>query len=226
MLCLGVIGLFTSCEKDLDQYSGTDYIRFIPDFTEDSLDYCFGLAGKTDVDRIGIEVKISGEVTAYDRDNCLRVNTASTAQEGVHFNIPEQNCKIRANHVTDTLWIEILNQPELKNKQVYLQLDLVENENFRLCFSDNNSCKVYLTDQVGWPEWWDEWHETDGLGKYSEKKYRLFIQVSGIADLGAVEYPEKREAILKFKYYLEEEADNGNVILDEDNRPMTVAMYG
>ena len=115
MICLGVIGLFTSCEKDLDQYSGTDYIRFVPDFAKDSVDYCFGLAGKTDADRIAIEMKISGEVTTYDRDYSLKVNTASTAQEGVHFNIPEQNCKIGANHVTDTLWIEILNQPELKN---------------------------------------------------------------------------------------------------------------
>ena len=226
ILCLGVGSLFCSCEKDLEKYSGTDYIRFIPEFAKDSVDYNFGLAGKTETDRIGIEVKVAGEVCDYTREYVVKVNAASTAREGVHFNIPDQNRILRAKHVTDTLWIEVVNKAELKSGKVYLQLDLVKNDNFELCFPENNSCKIYLTDKIIRPEWWDEWHETEGLGAYSEKKFRLFIQKCGVSDLGTTAYPEKREAILKFKYYLEEEADKGNIIMDEDNRPMSVAMYG
>lgn len=33
-------------------------------------------------------------------------------------------------------------------------------------------------------------------------------------------------AILKFKYYLEEEAAQGRVIMDENNQPMQVKMVG
>lgn len=223
---LGITFLLCSCEKSLEKYSGLDYIRFVPEFADDSLNYCFGLAGKSDRDTVGIEIAVTGEVVDYDREFALTVNQASTAKEGVHFNIPQRNRVVRANHVTDTLWIEVLNSNELKNSEVYLQLDLLANGQFQLCFPENNSCKIYLTDEVTRPAWWDEWHETEGLGIYSEKKYRLFIQVCGIYDLGAtVEYPERREAILKFKYYLEEEADKGNVIMDGDE-PMRVAMYG
>ena len=78
-------------------------------FEKDSVDYNFGLAGKTTTDRIGIEVKVTGEVLDYDREYKVKVNPASTVQEGVHFNIPAQNCKLRANRVTDTLWVEVMN---------------------------------------------------------------------------------------------------------------------
>lgn len=98
---LGMGLVFCSCEKDLEKYSGTDYIRFVSVFEKDSVDYNFGLAGKTTTDRIGIEVKVTGEVLDYDREYKVKVNPASTVQEGVHFNIPAQNCKLRANRVTE-----------------------------------------------------------------------------------------------------------------------------
>lgn len=43
---LGMGLVFCSCEKDLEKYSGTDYIRFVSVFEKDSVDYNFGLAGK------------------------------------------------------------------------------------------------------------------------------------------------------------------------------------
>ena len=45
-------------------------------------------------------------------------------------------------------------------------------------------------------------------------------------DIENIAYPEKRAAILKFKYYLEEEAAQGRVIMDENNQPMQVKMVG
>ena len=139
---LGMGLVFCSCEKDLEKYSGTDYIRFVSVFEKDSVDYNFGLAGKTTTDRIGIEVKVTGEVLDYDREYKVKVNPASTVQEGVHFNIPAQNCKLRANRVTDTLWVEVMNTEELKAEKLYLQLDLVESAHFKLCFPESNSCKI------------------------------------------------------------------------------------
>ena len=118
---LGMGLVFCSCEKYLEKYSGTDYIRFVSVFEKDSVDYNFGLAGKTTTDRIGIEVKVTGEVLDYDREYKVKVNPVSTVQEGVHFNIPAQNCKLRANRVTDTLWVEVMNTEELKAEKLYLQ---------------------------------------------------------------------------------------------------------
>lgn len=215
-----------SCEKGLENYSGSDYIRFGSEFEADSVEYNFGLAGVVDASRIAVEVKVTGEVCDYDREYSLAVGSKSTAREGVNFSIPAANRVVRAGHVTDTLWIEVMNTPELRDGRVYLQLDLVENANFELCFPESNSCRIFLTDKVERPSWWDSWHETDGLGSYSETKYRLFVRVCGVADLGAVEYPERRDAILRFKYYLEEQADSGRQVMDENGLPMSVAMYG
>ena len=170
---LGITFLLCSCEKSLEKYSGLDYIRFVPEFADDSLNYCFGLAGKSDRDTVGIEIAVTGEVVDYDREFALTVNQASTAKEGVHFNIPQRNRVVRANHVTDTLWIEVLNSDELKNSEVYLQLDLLANGQFQLCFPENNSCKIYLTDEVTRPAWWDEWHETYKMLYSDSLKERL-----------------------------------------------------
>ena len=52
------------------------------------------------------------------------------------------------------------------------------------------------------------------------------MECSGGFDLENIAYPEKRAAILKFKYYLEEEAAQGRVIMDENNQPMQVKMVG
>ena len=79
---LGMGLVFCSCEKDLEKYSGTDYIRFVSVFEKDSVDYNFGLAGKTTTDRIGIEVKVTGEVLDYDREYKVKVNPASTVRKG------------------------------------------------------------------------------------------------------------------------------------------------
>ena len=195
---LGMGLVFCSCEKDLEKYSGTDYIRFVSVFEKDSVDYNFGLAGKTTTDRIGIEVKVTGEVLDYDREYKVKM----------------------------CIMILIYILEELKAEKLYLQLDLVESAHFKLCFPESNSCKIYLTDRIVRPGWWDEWHETEGLGSYSETKYRLFIRISGTFDLENIAYPEKRAAILKFKYYLEEEAAQGRVIMDENNQPMQVKMVG
>ena len=226
VVCVGAACLWGACEKDLDKYTGKDYIRFSNDCSEDSIQYNFGLAGKIEADRIPLEMIVSGSTPDYDRSYSVVINEATTAKEGEHFKLLSGNLVIRKGRVSDTLWLDVMNCEELKGRNLYLQLDLQENNNFSLCFPDHNICKIYLSDIIEKPEWWDEWQDTEGLGQYTEKKFRLFVQVSGIADLGKEEYPEKREAILKFKYYLEKEANQGNVILDEDNKPMTVAMYG
>lgn len=222
------MGLFTACEKSLEDYSGKDYIYFSLNSGKDSVLYNFGLAGKEDTDRLGLEIRAAGNVTDYARTYTVKVSDKSSAHHSVHYTIDNKNCIFRANRVVDTLWIDLKNSPELKNGKVFLQLDLEENADFKLCFPQQNSSRIYLTDLITRPDWWDVWHETEGLGSYSEKKYRLFIKVTGVSDLSesTVQYPERREAMLKFKYYLLDEALKGNPIPDEDGQPMKVEIYG
>ena len=69
------------------------------------------------------------------------------------------------------------------------------------------------------------WTSQDSPERY-EKPQIVFLIVCMWYDIKNIAYPEKRAAILKFKYYLEEEAAQGRVIMDENNQPMQVKMVG
>lgn len=222
-VCLPVF-LLAGCEKDPQGYSGTDYVYFGKDMTKDSVVYCFGLAGRLDKDTLGIEVRASGDVAGYDREYVVKASANSTAKEGEDFVV--LNRVFRGGRVADTMWIAVNNSAKLRTGSVFLQLELVANEQFELCFPKQNGAKVYLTDVVVRPDWWDGKQESEGLGTYSEKKYRLFLQVCLVQDFGNMEYAERRDAMLRFRKYLEDEAKKGNVIPDEDGQPMRVAIYG
>jgi len=227
VLCLVAVFLISvmwGCEKDLEEYSGLDYIYFSTDITKDSLTYCFGLAGVEDQDTLGLEMKVSGMPAVTDREYKVSIAKNSGLEAG--SDIVVLNPVFRGNRVVDTLWVVVRNSDKLKQGEYLLQLDLVANEHFSLCFPKQNSAKIYLTDKIEIPEWWDETQVNEGLGVYSETKYRLFIRVCRVTGFGDLEYPERRDAILRFRKYLDEEAEKGNVILDEDGRPMKVTIYG
>lgn len=219
-----LIPVMWGCEKDLEEYSGLDYIYFSADMTQDSVTYCFGLAGVKEQDTVGLELKISGMPAVADREYEVRIaeNSGLKAESDVVVLKPV----FRGNRIVDTLWVVVKNSGKLKQGKYLLQLDLVSNAYFSLCFPKQNSAKIYLTDVVEKPEWWDENQVNEGLGEYSETKYRMFIQVCRVTDFGSLEFPERRDAILRFRKYLDEEAEKGNVILDEDGRPMKVTIYG
>lgn len=212
------------CEKDLGEYSGVDYIYFSADMTQDSLTYCFGLAGVEEQDTVGLELKIAGMPVTADRQYEVRIAEQSELKAGSDVVVLKPI--FRGNRITDTLWVVVKNSGKLKQGEYLLQLDLVANEYFSLCFPKQNSAKIYLTDVVEKPGWWDETQVNEGLGAYSETKYRLFIQVCWVTDFGSLDYPERRDAVLRFRKYLDEEAEKGNVILDEDGQPMKVTIYG
>lgn len=175
-------------------------------------------------DTVGLELKIAGMPVTADRQYEVRIAEQSELKAGSDVVVLKPI--FRGNRITDTLWVVVKNSGKLKQGEYLLQLDLVANEYFSLCFPKQNSAKIYLTDVVEKPGWWDETQVSEGLGAYSETKYRLFIQVCRVTDFGSLDYPERRDAVLRFRKYLDEEAEKGNVILDEDGLPMKVTIYG
>jgi hypothetical protein len=69
--------------------------------------------------------------------------------------------------------------------------------------------------------------ESSFLGRYSDKKYRLFMTVTGIGDMTGMEYYDKRYYTLLFKNWLRDEKAAGHTVYEDDNMTeMVVALIG
>ena len=43
----------------------------------------------------------------------------------------------------------------------------------------NRKGRIFITNQLTRPGWWNDWHEANGLGTYSDLKYQTFIREIG-----------------------------------------------
>lgn len=215
-----------SCEKESPLYSGMDYIYFTNE-VKDSIYYNFGYHRSPQEDRIGIEVKITGMLSELDREYTVEVAENTQLTEGVDFEIEKSSLKIRANQNFDTLWVKVKNNQSLLTDTKLICLNLVDNENFNLIFENKTNTKIYVSDELKRPIWWDEWQDNEGLGRFSEIKYREFIKITGVYDLSEekVSFENKRNYVLQFKYYLNDMRDAGKPVMDGDEE-MRVEIYG
>lgn len=225
ILCM-IVFMVVSCEQETPIYSGTDYIYFTKE-EKDSVYYNFGHNRSPKEDRIGIEVKITGVVSDIDRHFNVEVAEGTQLTEGMDFEIDESSLKIGANQNQDTIWIKVKNSKQLLTSTKLIRLNLVGGENFNLIFENKTNVKIYVSDELPKPDWWDEWQDNEGLGHFSEAKYREFIKITGVYDLTEekVPYENKRNYVLQFKYYLNDMKDAGTPVMDGDEE-MSVEIYG
>ncbi len=76
---------------------------------------------------------------------------------------------------SDVLPVTLKKAPSLKDKQVYLTLRLVANENFGLGYTGYSDVKIRFNDQEVIPLWWTQEVTDAYLGKYSFKKLETII---------------------------------------------------
>lgn len=115
----------------------------------------------------------------------------------------------------------------MKDEAVIAIFELDNTESFKPLFANNNKIKIVAVDKISRPEWWDDnFHVRSGLGKYSEKKFRLFIQITGVNDLDYennedMTYSEMRNFVLQFKHWIHD-----NPQTEDDGTEMVVPMVG
>ena len=111
--------------------------------------------------------------------------------------------------------------PSLKDKQVYLTLRLVANENFGLGYTGYSDVKIRFNDQEVIPLWWTQEVTDAYLGKYSFKKLETIIAANeGFSTFEGLSDTEKRKIALKTKAYI-----LANNIKEENGDPMEIPMY-
>lgn len=227
IIVLGLwIGVCACSEDDLSGYESDSYIYFSKK-TADSTIFSFAYDKSQTVGNVDLKLNIVSNIE--DRNRAFAVQflpEESTAVEGTHFELPESGQFVMANDSVGYFKLTV-KKGDLGNNYVLAVFELVDTDDFKVGLKSNKKARVIISNQLNRPEWWNSWHETDGLGLYSTEKYQAFIEEMGIYDLtqekdgGTLDYSEVRVLILKFKRILVSAPR-----LEADGSTMTVEMKG
>ena len=212
-----------ACQRDdIMTYHAVDYIQFERNLADSSL--CTFLPCP-DVEqlRFPVVVEVVGLTSAQDREYKVEVIDEFTTVSAGNYDLPERFV-MKARTVKDTVWIVFKNSRELKEKPRRLTIRLAETDGFTLGQIEHRGNIINVSDVVTKPDWWNAIIDYYFLGTYSDKKYRLFIQETGILDMNPNDLNECRYYTLIFKNYLKKKKDANTPVLEDDNSEMNVAL--
>lgn len=205
----------TACSKDeLEQYGDTGYIFFAND-SANTVEYSFAFNPGVDQDTVPVILKLMGRLTNEDRVISLSVDAAHTTATASDYELPDP-IVLRAGLATDTIPLILHKSARLQEEKFRIRLVLSENDNFLPGPADNRSIDILFSDMIARPAWWNTVVTTNFLGEYSDTKYRLFIEATGIADMTGLSETEQRAYAIIFRDFLARGREQGEVYEDEN----------
>ena len=203
LLIIGVWFL-GACEKELSTYHGVNGIGFEKSLLKDSIVYSFAFHPDVEIGEIAIPVEVMGPMTDYDREYRYEIDSRSTAREGIDYQKLSLVGRVTSKQVKDTIRIKVIKNIDMLSRAYSIFIRLVPAEDFVIGIDDRNFVKVYVSDILTKPTWWDDWYIDNVMGAYSDKKYRYLIEITGESDLEALELYKMRSTVLKLRYHIEE----------------------
>lgn len=227
ILLLNVI-VFVGCQKvELPLFTNARYIRFAFSTEETRPDdyyitsHSFGYQDETVTSKI---IKIPVQFQGYNLTEGL---TYCVVLEQEETTLPKECFELMTTQTftpgignIDSVELRLIRKTELLQQTKVLKIRLVSNENFITTLDDCLVAEVRVDDIFGKPAWWDSIIDNSYLGTYSEKKYRDFIDLTGIIEFGELTTEEKRHYALLFKRDLETNPR------EDENGPMSVPIAG
>lgn len=230
-LLIVVVSSCTKREIPLYESPGYDFVYFTKPSNDSTTLSFFFHPGKETVD-IPLQVEIIGSPSTVDREIPIVVDPQATTASAANYELPNKFI-LRAGRVVDTVYVKMKKTDDLQTQYKYLSLKIEENQYFKPGPFKNIFAKISITNQASKPAWWDpnNYVETYGesyyeLGRFTVKKFALFITVTGVSDLSAVSEAEALAAMLQFKYYLIQKKTDGQEVMEDDGTPMTVYVVG
>lgn len=229
ILILCILCGLAACEKERpDLFSNERYIRF--NFENSSstpyyvTSFTFALAGE-DVDEqtFYFPVEFRGNSLVEDLPFRLEVTDSVTTLPADAYTLELEQPFHAGRGNLDSLRVTVKRTAALDEGAKVLRFALVDNENFTTYMPDSLFVEIRVSNTFSQPDWWGAGSVTElsYLGKYSDTKYLLFIEVTGISDFNALDPSEKRQYAIQFKRYLE-----ANPQKDEDGSQMSVSIAG
>ena len=138
----------------------------------------------------------------------------------VQYTLPEHPM-FHEGQSTDVFSVVLRKTESLKDKEVYLTLRLVENENFALGYVGYRDVKIRFNDKIVKPLWWTDDVVKGYLGEYSFEKFETIVLANeGFTTFDGLSGTEKRKIALNTKDYI---ALHG--ITEKDGSPMYIPIY-
>lgn len=223
-----LLAMLAGCsEESIGVYQGDNYIYFTKAST-DSTTFSFAYDASLTEGDVSLKLNLISRLEDRTRHFAVRlVEEESTAREGRDFSIDPQTCVVHPNDSIAYLSVHVMKDASLAGRSVKAVFEVVASEDFLPRIGRNQRANLVITDKLARPEWWNSWHESSGLGAYSDKKYRLFIDVTGQHDLtltddgGTMDYSDMRGYVVMFKYWLHDHPQE-----EEDGSEMTVPIIG
>lgn len=219
ILSLFLASVFSCTEIGIESYNESNYLSLtkgIKDTTRMSFFFFF-----TDVVEYPIEVNLIGKTLDRDAKYKIEIDKTVTNAPDYTFKMPTEFV-FSKGQLKDTFYITLTNAKELKDTLYTIGYRVVESDDFHATGEVVGRSIMTITDKSVRPEWWTTGEEVEYnsfealyLGKYSTLKYELFMQATGVVDMGVLSDEEKRINSILFKRWLKRQnppvwdADNG-----------------
>ena len=226
LLILGIFCFFSACERDhIMKYSDKAYIQFTRSMV-DSVEFSFTFHPNKDTVEYALGVKLVGDPVEWDREYRVTVIDDYTTATSNHYILPERWI-LEKNEISSNVNIKFIRTPDLQTTPVRLAVRLEPTDDLALGQTSCRARILWINDIISKPGWWNSTIVNSYLGSYSDKKYRLFIQVTGIGELDSNDAITCRYNALLLRKYLNEQEELGNTVYeDDDYTKMTVSVIG
>lgn len=235
--------LFACSEREIETFSDGNEIYFDKFYTNElapgtanadstMISFFFYPTGTQEINA-ALVVNLSGKLPEKDLCYGVKVVEEETTARTDEYLLPEK-CIFRvqkeydpnAKEVQDTLYITLKRSERMENllEGVRLVIELVPTEELALGQFERRRAILIYTIHGTRPEWWDSEVDINLLGKYSEKKYKCFLDnVNGAerldGDMIKNNPDEAIKLVMSFKSWLNIQ---NPPVLDEDGTEMKV----
>ena len=211
--------IFFSASSETDSLV-TSFVFYPGDRIEIPLDVT--TAGRMLKDNITLKFEVDKKLSTLP-EQCYEIPTDAEFRGGTE--------------VTQSVSIVLKNDPMLKQEPRYLALRLVAGNGYKEGPIPNRLAKIYISDMISKPDWWTVLDhrgyanvaESYFVGKYSEKKYLLLLDLIGDTKFDGFNRVQLRYWSLALKRYIENwNKENAPAVLmdEENNEPMSVKVAG
>ncbi len=185
----------TSCEDNIDKWSGEDRINFATNAVLDTVrNYSFVYQGEDIMrDTVWLEVRIQGQVSNFPRPvklKAVKPYDGIQATPDVHyvdFESDQISADLKAKYAvpagqnTAKLPIVLIRDASLKTEKVQLRIVFESNDCFGTLYTGNSTHRtIVFTDMLAKPAIWDG-GPVGYFSEYGQAKHRFMIATAGQA---------------------------------------------
>ncbi|WP_421918574.1 DUF4843 domain-containing protein [Marinifilum sp.] len=181
--------VFISCDKDeIMTYEGDDYLYFTNvdedgNYPEYFNNFVFDDEAVTEKN-ITVPIFLRGMLSNADRNFKISVvDTLTTATEGLHYTIIQNDQIVPANSIEGTASVKVMKTEDMNENEFSIGIQIESNENFDT--TANTVVILKITNSFSQPDWWyphPNKYYTTHIGPYTQTKALLWLEYFGVTD--------------------------------------------